>query len=126
VLALLLHDHAQAKADRSCFGRVPGRGQPRAYPFQVVIGEPADHAAHQRHAGAACLQHLGQRRARVEVDAGRRGIRGRAAGLREAERVLRHRLIENHVTGPPVGGHDKMPQRLDEGQFAVDPLVCRA
>jgi hypothetical protein len=53
VLALLLHDHAQAKADRACFLRVPGRGQPRAYPFQVVIGEPVDDAAYQRYAGAA-------------------------------------------------------------------------
>src|SRR6185437_3258164 len=40
VLTLLLHDHAQAKADRACFLRVLGRGQAWAYPFQVVIGEP--------------------------------------------------------------------------------------
>ena len=69
VLALLLHDHAQAKADRACFLRVPGRGQPRAYPFQVVVGEPVDDAAYHPHAGAAYFQHLCQRRARAGVDA---------------------------------------------------------
>jgi hypothetical protein len=123
VLALLLHDDAQAKADRACFLRVPGRGQPRAHPFQVVIGEPVDDAAYHPHAGAAYFQHLCQRRARVEVDAERCGVCGREAGLREAERVVRHRLIENHVAGPLVGGEDEMAQRLDEGPFAVDPLV---
>jgi hypothetical protein len=92
VLALLPHDHAQAKADRACFLRVPGRGQSRAYPFQVVIGEPVDDAAHHRHAGAAYFQHLRQRRPRAEVDAERCGVRGREAGLREAEWVIRHRL----------------------------------
>src|SRR6185437_13810932 len=85
VLTLLLHDHAQAKADRACFLRVLGRGRAWAYPFQVVIGEPVDDAALQRHAGAACLQHLGQRRALVEVDAERCGVRGREARLRQAE-----------------------------------------
>ena len=59
VLALLLHDHAQTKTDRACFLRVPGRRQPRACSFQVVIGESVDDAAYHRHAGAACFQHLG-------------------------------------------------------------------
>ena len=32
VLALLLHDHAQAAADRACFFRITGRGQAWACP----------------------------------------------------------------------------------------------
>ena len=105
------------------FLRVTGCGQARAYPFQAGVGELVDDAAHQRHAVAAHLHHLCQRRAGVEVNAERCGVRGRIAGLREAERVVWHRLVEDRAAGPRVGGEDEMAQRLDEGPFVVDSQV---
>src|SRR5215472_15836886 len=88
---------------------------------QAGVGEPVDDAAYQRHAVAACLHYLCQRRARIEVDAERRRVRGRIAGLREAERVVGRRIVEDRAAGPLVGGHDEMAQRLDEGPLIVDP-----
>ena len=126
MLALLIHDHAQAAADRPCLLRVipeTGRGQPQARPFQAGVGEPVDDAAYQRQAVAAYLQHLCQRRARVDVYAERRHIRGQDSGVRKAERVVGRRLVEDRAAGPLVGGHDEMAQRLDEGPLVVDPLA---
>lgn len=60
---------------------------------------------------------------RVEANAGRCGVRRRVAGGREAEWVVRHRLIENHVAGPLVGAEDEMTRRLDEGPLVVNPQV---
>ena len=126
MLALLPHDHAQAATDRPCLIRVilePGSGEPQARPFQAGVGKPVHDAAYQRHAAGTCLHHLCQRRARVDVDAERRRVRGRIAGLREAEPVVGRRLVEDRAAGPLVGGHDEMAQRLDEGPLVVDPLA---
>ncbi len=37
--------------------------------------------------------------------------------------MIRHRLTENHVAGPLVGGEDQMAQRLHERPFVIDPLM---
>ena len=70
---------------RPSSGGTPGRRQPRAFSFQVVIREPVDDAAHHRHAGTACSS-TSARGGRVEVEDERCGV-DRVAGVREAERA---------------------------------------
>jgi hypothetical protein len=123
VLDLLVHHHAQAPADRAGFLRVARRGQARAHPVEVGVGESFEDGAYQLRAVLAHVQHHGERGTRIEVDADGRRVRGRIAGVGQADRIVRHRLVGNRAAHPGVGGENEMAQRLDEGPLVVDPQV---
>src|SRR5205814_10054366 len=114
VLALLVHHYAQTAADRARFLGVAGRGGTRAGAFQLTVSEAVDDAAYQRQPVGARLQYLGERGARVEIDAERRRVRGRVGGVGEAEPVVRHRLVEDRAARPGVGSEHEVAQRLGE------------